>query len=265
MKNLFSVQGKVAVVTGGSRGIGKMISEGLVANGVRVYIVSRKSEACKSTAQEIVKKYNGECYPIVADLSNVKEIDSLIGDLTNKENNIDFLINNAGASWGAKLEKHPESGWDKVMDLNVKGLFFFTQKLIPFLKKKATNNDPARVVNIGSIDGMITSNFDNISYGVSKAAVHYLTKILAANLVKENINVNAIAPGPFPTWMLSTGVGFEGKVECVDWSIIGNQNPRSRVGTIEDIVGATIFLCSRAGAYIVGEIITCDGGMVACS
>ena len=265
MKNLFSVQGKVAMVTGGSRGIGKMIAEGLVLNGVKVFIVSRKKEVCYSVSEQLVAKCGGECYPIIADISKMEEIEGLVKNFLSKENHLDILINNAGTSWGASIESFPETGWDKVFDLNIKGLFFLVQKLIPVLKINASSQDPSRIVNIGSIDGMINSKFENISYGVSKAGVHFLTKVLAKKLVKKNINVNAIAPGPFPTWMLSTGIGYGGETEGVDWSLVASQNPRLRLGTIEDIVGATIFLCSRAGAYIVGETITCDGGIVACS
>ncbi len=153
------------------------------------------------------------------------------------------------------------------MDTNVKGVFFLTQKLLPLLRKSASAEDPARVINVGSVDGIKTPAFDNFSYGPSKAAVHHLTRVLAAHLIKEKIIVNAIAPGPFPTWMLSAGVGFGGATEGegVDWDAVGQGNPSGRVGTPEDIAGLAIFLSSRAGAYTVGEIITCDGGSVAAS
>jgi len=181
------------------------------------------------------------------------------------EDRLDILVNNAGATWGAPLDEFPESGWDKVMDTNVKGVFFLTQKLLPLLRKSASPEDPARVINVGSVDGIKTPVFDNFSYGPSKAAVHHLTKVLAAHLIKEHIIVNAIAPGPFPTWMLSAGVGFGGETDGVDWDSVGKGNPSGRVGTAEDIAGLAIFLSSRAGAYTVGEIITCDGGSVAVS
>ena len=151
------------------------------------------------------------------------------------------------------------------MDTNVKGIFFMVQKCLPLLRKSATQDDPARVINIGSVDGIKTPGFDNFSYGPSKAAVHHLTRQTAAHLVRENIIVNAIAPGPFPSWMLSAGVGFGGQVEGADWESVGRNNPRKRVGTMEDIAGLSIFLSSRAGAYTVGETITCDGGSVAVS
>ena len=265
MKNLFSIEGKTALVTGGSRGIGEMISAGFLANGAKVYISSRKADVCEATAKRLMDQFGGECIPLPADLSNLEGIDAVTAALGEREDTLDILINNAGAAWGAPFDEFPEKGWDKVMDVNVKGVFFLTQKLAPMLRKAATAEDPARVVNVGSIDGIKTPGFDNFSYGPSKAAVHHLTRVLAAHLVRENIIVNAIAPGPFPTWMLSTGVGFGGDVEGQDWDKVGKNNPRGRVGTAEDIAGLAIFLCSRAGAFTVGETITCDGGAVASS
>jgi len=265
MKNLFSIEGKTALVTGGSRGIGEMIAAGFLANGAKVYISSRKAEVLEATATRLGKEYGGECIALPADLSTVDGADGLAGALTAHEEHLDVLVNNAGATWGAPLDEFPESGWDKVMDTNVKGIFFLTQKLLPQLRAAATAEDPARVINIGSIDGLKTPAFDNFSYGASKAAVHHLTRILATHLVRQHILVNAIAPGPFPTWMLSAGVGFGGKVEGQDWDRVGGDNPRGRVGTMEDIAGLAIYLSSRAGAYIVGETIACDGGAVACA
>ena len=262
MKNLFSIEGKTALVTGGSRGIGEMIAAGFLANGAKVYISSRKAETCDATAKRLQQEYGGECISLPADLSNLEGIESLVGQLS--DTSLDILVNNAGASWGEPIDEYSEKGWDKVMDTNVKGVFFLTQKLLPLLRSSGTAEDPSRVINIGSIDGIKTGLFDAFSYGPSKAALHHLTRVLAASLVKENIIVNAIAPGPFPTWMLSTGVGGGGDLD-IDWAAVGDSNPRGRVGTPEDIAGLAIFLCSRAGAYTVGETITCDGGAVASS
>ena len=263
MNNLFSIEGKIALVTGGSRGIGEMIAAGFLANGAKVYISSRKAEVCDETANRLQEQYGGECISLPADLSNLNGIESLVNSLPDGKK-LDILVNNAGASWGEPIDEYSEKGWDKVMDTNVKGVFFLTQKLLPLLRSSATAEDPSRVINIGSIDGIKTGLFDAFSYGPSKAALHHLTRVLAASLVKENIIVNAIAPGPFPTWMLSTGVGGGGDLD-INWDEVGNSNPRGRVGTPEDIAGLAIFLCSRAGAYTVGETITCDGGAVASS
>lgn len=263
MKNLFSIEGKVALVTGGSRGIGEMIAAGFLANGAKVYISSRKAEVCDATAQRLQDEYGGTCISVPADLSNLDGITALSNAIS-QQDSLDILVNNAGASWGEPIDEYSEKGWDKVMDTNVKGVFFLTQKLLPLLRNSGTAEDPSRVINIGSIDGIKTGLFDAFSYGPSKAALHHLTRVLAASLVRENIIVNAIAPGPFPTWMLSTGVGGGGDID-IDWSELGNTNPRGRVGTPEDIAGLAIFLSSRAGAYTVGQTITCDGGVVASS
>tara|TARA_X000000368_G_scaffold405606_1_gene382916 strand:+ start:50 stop:841 length:792 start_codon:yes stop_codon:yes gene_type:complete len=263
MNNLFSIEGKVALITGGSRGIGEMIAAGFLANGAKVYISSRKSDVCDATAKRLQEEFGGECISVPADLSNLEGINTLADSISEKDS-LDILVNNAGASWGEPIDEYSEKGWDKVMDTNVKGVFFLTQKLLPLLRKSGTAEDPSRVINIGSIDGIKTGLFDAFSYGPSKAALHHLTRVLAASLVRENIIVNAIAPGPFPTWMLSTGVGGGGDID-IDWSEVGNSNPRGRVGTAEDIAGLAIFLSSRAGAYTVGQTITCDGGVVASS
>jgi len=259
--SLFSVEGKTVLVTGGSRGIGEMIAAGFLANGARVIISSRKADVCDATAARLAETYGGECRSVPADLSTLDGVDVLASAVAD-EPRIDVLVNNAGASWGASVEEFPEVGWDKVMDTNVKGVFFLTQRLLPQLEAGATAEDPARVINIGSIDGIRTPVFDTWSYGPSKAAVHALTRQMAARLVKRNIVVNAIAPGPFPTWMLSTGVGTGGDVEGTDWDAIGATMPRGRVGTPEDVAGTALFLASRAGAFVVGEVIALDGGMV---
>ncbi len=262
MKDLFSIAGKVALITGGSRGIGEMIAAGFLANGAKVYISARKADACDATAERLSKEYGGECISLPANLAELEGIEKLAGQLAEREPKLDILVNNAGVSWGQPLDDFPEIGWDKVMDTNVKGVFFLTQKLLPLLRKSANAEDPARVINVGSIDGIKNPVFETFSYGPSKAAVHHLTRVLAAHLVKENILVNAIAPGPFPTYMLSTGVGGGGDTENTDWDRVGRGNPRGRVGTAEDIAGLAIFLSSRASAFTVGEVITCDGGTV---
>jgi len=265
LKDLFSIAGKVAVVTGGSRGIGEMIAAGFLASGAKVYISSRKADVCEATATRLSEQHGGECIAIPADLSGLEGIESLTKQVSDREDRVDILVNNAGASWGAPIDEFPENGWDKVMDTNVKSIFFLTQKMLPLLRNSASVEDPARVINIGSIDGIKTPRFDSFSYGASKAAVHHLTRQLASHLIKENIIVNAIAPGPYPTWMLSAGVGFGGETEGVDWDSVGKKNPSGRVGTMEDIAGLAIFLSSRAGAFTVGETISSDGGSVACS
>jgi 2-deoxy-D-gluconate 3-dehydrogenase len=251
--DLFNVKNKVAVVTGGSRGIGEMITAGFLANGVKVYITARKAPALLEKAKELSEKYEHECIPIPCDLSTKEGVEDFVNQIVNKENGIDFLINNAGAAWGEPFESF--SGWDKVMDLNVKSLFFLTQKMKLLLTTNASLDDPSRVINIGSIDGLNVPALPTFSYSASKAAVHHLTRVLAAQLVKENILVNAIAPGPYPSNMLGAAVNH-------DYSEIEKRNPRKRVGTPEDIAGLVIFLCSRAGAYTVGETITSDGGIV---
>jgi 2-deoxy-D-gluconate 3-dehydrogenase len=265
MRDIFSIEGKTALVTGGSRGIGEMIAAGFLAHGAKVYISSRKADVCAETAARLMGEFGGECIALPGDVGTMDGVTALAAALGERESRLDILVNNAGTAWGAPLAEFPESGWDKVMNTNVKGIFFLTQQLLPLLRASATHEDPARVINIGSVDGIKTPIFDNFSYGPSKAAVHHLTRVLAAHLVKENIIVNAIAPGPFPSWMLSAGVGFGGRVEGEDWDSIGARNPRGRVGTPEDIAGLAIFLSSRAGAYTVGETITCDGGSVASS
>tara|TARA_B100000287_G_scaffold434369_1_gene498615 strand:+ start:1290 stop:2087 length:798 start_codon:yes stop_codon:yes gene_type:complete len=255
IQNLFNIENKTAVVTGGSRGIGEMIAAGYLANGVKVYMTSRKAPALIEKAKELSDKFNNECIPIPCDISTIDGIEEFVSAVSEKEDSIDFLVNNAGAAWGEPYESFTEGGWDKVMNLNVKSIFFLTQKMKTLLTAKATLEDPSRVINIGSIDGLNVPAFETYSYSTSKAAVHHLTRVMAAKLVKENILVNAIAPGPYPSAMLGSAVNS-------DYSIIAKNNPRKRVGTPEDIAGLTIFLSSRAGAYTVGETITSDGGIV---
>lgn len=264
-ENLFSIKGRTALVTGGSRGIGEMIAAGFLAAGAKVYISSRKADACDATAQRLQAEYGGECISLPADLSGVAGVDSLAERLAAREDKLDILINNAGVAWGAPLGEFPEVGWDKVMDTNVKGVFFLTQKLLPMLRAAASATEPAKVINIGSIDGIKSAVFDTFSYGASKAAVHHLTRFMASHLTGEHIVFNNIAPGPFPTWMLSTGIGAGGDTENADWDSVAKGNPSGRVGMPQDVAGLAIFLCSNAGNYIVGQTIALDGGVVATS
>ena len=239
-----------------------MIAAGFLANGAKVYISSRKAKVCDATAARLSKQYDGECVSLPANLADMSGIEALAAELNKREDQLDILVNNAGVSWGAPLEEFPEIGWDKVMDTNVKGYFFLTLKLLPLLRNAASAQRPARVINVGSIDGIRTPVFETFSYGPSKAAAHYLTRVLAAHLAKDHIRVNAIAPGPFPTYMLSTGVGGGGDVDNTDWDSVAARNPSGRVGTPEDVAGIAIFLSSRASDFTTGEVISCDGGVV---
>ncbi len=261
--DLFSVAGKVVIVTGGSRGIGEMIAAGFLANGATVYISSRKAEVCDATAARLGDEYGGTCVSLPADLATLDGIAGFVEAFSEHQDRVDVLVNNAGVGWGAPLEEFPEIGWDKVMDTNVKGPFFLTQQLLPLLEAGASADNPARIINIGSIDGIQTPIFENFSYGPSKAAIHHLTRVLAAHLIKRHIIVNGIAPGPFPTSMLSKGIGAGGDPAATDWEPLGGSVPRGRVGTPSDIAGLAIFLSSRAGEFTVGDVITCDGGLVA--
>ena len=251
---LFGLDGKVAVVTGGSRGIGYMIASGLVANGVRVYITARKADACDAAAAEL-SKY-GECISIPADIATAEGLASFVAALTESEDRIDLLVNNAGAAWGADLGEFPEMGFDKVLDLNVKAPFMLTQALLPQLKVGATAEDPARVVMIGSIDGIRVPIGNNYSYSASKAGIHMMARHMAAHLVGEHITINSIAPGPFESKMMGYMLDDPNSREMVEQSV-----PRKRIGSPEDIAGTVIFLASRAGAYTTGSVIPVDGGI----
>jgi 2-deoxy-D-gluconate 3-dehydrogenase len=254
MNDLFSLKGKVAVVTGGSRGIGAMIARGFVEGGVKTYITARKNDELQATAEELSKV--GDCVAIQSDLSTLDGIKTFADTLKAKEESIHILINNAGAAWGASIDDYPEAGWDKVMDLNVKSIFFLTQKLLPTLRSAGDQEDPARVINISSINGYTHSLLDNYAYSASKAAVIHMTRHMAADLSKDYVNVNGIAPGFFPSKMTA---GLIDEFEDVMKSRI----PRGRLGTIEDMAGTAIYLSSRASAWVVGHTVILDGGQVA--
>ena len=255
--NLFGLDGKVAVVTGGSRGIGYMIAAGLVSNGVKVYITARKAEACDAAAAELSGLSEvGECVSIPADLSTQEGIDTLVAAIGENEDRVDLLVNNAGAAWGAPLGEFPDVGFDKVMNINVKAPFMLTQALLPLLEAGATADDPGRVVMIGSIDGIRVPIGDNYSYSAAKAGIHMLARHLGAHLVGRDITVNSIAPGPFESKMMAYMLEDDESRRMVEDSV-----PRKRVGSAADIAGTVIFLASRAGAYTSGAVIPVDGGI----
>jgi len=247
---LFSLEGKVALVTGGSRGIGKMIAEGFLAQGATVYISSRKADVCNSVAEELGPK----CFSLPQDISSVEGCKTLAESYAEVEPRLDILVNNAGAAWGMPFEDFSEHGWDRVMDLNLKSPFFLLQALHGSLIAGGSADKPAKVINIASIDGLRLNPWDTYSYHASKSALIYLTKRLAARLVGEHINVTAIAPGAFPSEMNRAA---RDHAEEVAASI-----PSGRIGVAEDMAGAAIYLASRAGDYVVGDTITVDGGIV---
>lgn len=251
VSELFSVAGKTAIVTGGSRGIGKMIAQGYVENGVKTYISARKAEACVATAEELSEK--GECIAFPADLSTKEGRDNFVGKIKEREEKIDILVNNAGAAWGAPFEEYPDDGYDKVMNINVKAIFTLTRDLMPLLLKDASQENPSRVINIGSIDGLRVSSTDNFAYGASKAAVHFLTKNLAVRFGPKGLTVNAIAPGPFESQMMDFMLQKFGEK-------IAKENPMGRIGNPYDMAGLAIYLASNATKYLTGQVIALDGG-----
>ncbi len=252
MKDLFSIRDKVALVTGGSRGIGLMIARGFVEAGARVYVSSRKQDVCDRVAAEL-SQY-GACVSLPADLSTDAEAKRLAQEMRAREPALHILVNNAGANWGAPLEEYPDAAWDKVLALNVKAVFHLTRALLPLLEQGARPGDPARVINIGSIDGLMVPVLDTYAYSASKAAVHHLTRALAQRLAARRITVNAIAPGPFESKMMAE------TLERFRDAIIASC-PLGRIGEPEDMAGAAIFLASRAGAYLTGAVIPVDGGI----
>ncbi len=253
MRNLFSVEGKVALVTGGSRGIGEMIARGYVENGAKVYISSRKANVCDALADELSKF--GTCISLPFDLGGMAGIEDLAAAVAERESKLDILVNNAGATWGAPFDSFDDAAWDRVLDLNVKGVFHLTRFLRPALAAAGTAGDPSRVVNIGSVDGIRVPELETYSYSASKAAVHHLTRVLASRLAPDHITVNAIAPGPFESKMMAATLEAFGDA-------IRDQIPLRRIGEPDDMAGAAIFLCSRAGAYVTGAVIPVDGGIV---
>lgn len=249
--DLFSLQGKVALVTGGSKGIGKMIAEGFLRQGAKVYITSRRAKNCADTVASL--SHLGHIHAIPSDVSTSEGIQALTTEFTKLEGKLDILVNNAGAAWGATFDEFPESGWDKVHDLNLKSPFFLTQALAPALRAAGTAEQPAKVINIASVDGIMVNPSETYSYGASKAGLIHLTKRMAVRLIKEHIAVTAIAPGAFASDMNRAA---RDQADAVAKAI-----PAKRIGKDEDMAGAAIFLASRAGNYVVGATLVVDGGV----
>lgn len=252
LQELFGVEGKIVVVTGGSRGIGLAIAEGFVRAGARVYVSSRKADACEKAARALSE--HGECYPAPADLGVVKGCRSLAGAIAQREGRLDVLVNNAGAIWAREIADYPEAGWDKVFNLNVKGVFFLVQAMLPLLKAAAAPADPARVINVGSIDAFRVPQHETYAYSASKAAAHQLSRHLAAQLAPFSVTVNVIAPGMFKSKMLEATLERRGEEAMLA------PVPLKRFVSPSDMAAAAIYLASAAGSCITGAVIPVDGG-----
>ena len=249
--DLFDLTGKVAVVTGGTRGIGLMMARGLLQAGASVYVSSRKPEAGEAAVAELSPLGRVESIP--ADVSTEAECLRLAAEVGRREERLHVLVNNAGATWGAPLAEFPAAAWDKVLDLNLKAPFFLTRAFLPLLEAAGTDDDPARVVNVGSIDGLHAPSLPTYSYSASKAGVHHLTRVLAKELGPRRITVNAVAPGPFESKMMAATLAARGDE-------IAASSPLGRIGRPDDMAGVAIYLASRAGAYVTGAVIPVDGG-----
>ena len=249
---LFDLTGKVAVVTGGTRGIGLMIARGLLQAGASVYISSRKREAGEAAVAELTA--HGRVVSVPADLAREEECTRLAAEIGRSEERIHVLVNNAGATWGAPLEEFPASAWDRALDLNLKAPFRLTRAFLPLLEAAGTADDPARVINIGSIDGLRVPAFPTYSYSASKAGVHQLTRVLARELGPRHITVNAVAPGPFESKMMAAVLAEYGEE-------IAAASPLGRIGRPDDMAGVAVYLSGRAGAWVTGAIIPVDGGI----
>lgn len=251
MQDLFSIHGKVAVVTGGSRGIGLMIARGFVEAGAKTYISSRKADVCDAVAAELSR--SGECISIPADLGSEAGCRYLADEITKREEKLHILVNNAGANWNVPLDQWTDEAWDKVMDLNLKAIFHLTRFLLPLLEKAASQEDPARVINIGSVDGLQAPPLATFAYSSSKAGVHHLTRHMSQAFASKRITVNAIAPGPFESKMMAETLRRFGDG-------IRASNPLGRIGEPSDMAGTAIYLASKAGAYVNGVVLPVDGG-----
>ena len=252
LEHLFGLTGKTALVTGGTRGIGMMMARGLLQAGASVVVSSRKADACEQAVDQLSPF--GPVRAVPADLSQQEECKRLAHNVLADTGELHILVNNAGATWGEPLETFPTAAWDKVLDLNVKSPFWMVQELVPALKKAGTQDDPARIINIGSIDALHVSPMPTYSYSASKAALHQLTRVLARELGPQHITVNAVAPGPFPSKMMAATLDAFGEA-------IAAAAPLRRIGRDDDMAGIAVFLASRAGAYLNGAIIPVDGGI----
>jgi NAD(P)-dependent dehydrogenase (short-subunit alcohol dehydrogenase family) len=256
MRGLFDVANKVALITGGAQGMGRMIAEGLVRANVKVIISSRKKEICEAAAREMSEF--GNCFGITADLNTPEAAVALANEVKARENRLDILINNAGRTWGAPLESFPDKAWPSVMAVNVQAPFTLVRELLPLLRAAASDEDPARVINIGSLAGLQAERLSAYSYAASKAALHHLSRILAADLAAARITVNTIVPGYFPTQMTAHIRAAQEEHDKLLARV-----PLGRLGCADDIAGLCIFLSSRAGRYLTGTQITLDGGLAA--
>jgi NAD(P)-dependent dehydrogenase (short-subunit alcohol dehydrogenase family) len=254
--DLFDLSGKVAVVTGGTRGIGLMMARGLLQAGARVYLSSRKADAGDAAVAELAAF--GKATSLPADLSREEECLRLAAEVAAREDALHILVNNAGATWGEPLQTFPESAWDKLLNLNLKAPFFLTRAFLPLLEEAATDDDPARVVNVGSIDGLHVPPMHTYSYSASKAGLHHLTRVLARELGPRRITVNAVAPGPFESKMMAQTLRDFGPQ-------IAERAPLRRIGRPDDMAGVVVYLTSRAGAYVTGAVIPVDGGIATTS
>lgn len=254
--DLFSVAGKTALVTGAASGIGRMAATALVMGGARVFIASRKGEACRAVAEEInALGGSGSAEGFAGDVGSEEGVAALAAEVGSRTDRLNILINNAGLSWGAELADFPYKAWARVLDVNVTGLFHLTRELLPLLDKAASHEDPARIINLGSVMGTQPMADGAYSYTASKAAVHHLTRTLANELAEHRITVNAFAPGPFQSKMTAFATATEAQADTV-----GKRVPLGRIGSPDDIAGATLYLCGRAGSYVTGAILPIDGG-----
>lgn len=257
LERLFSLEGKTALVTGGATGIGRMIATALAGAGARVLIASRKADACEAAAAAINEEgHPGTVEGLGGDVSSEAGIVALAAAVEARTDRLEILFNNAGVSWGAPLETFPHAAWQKVMDVNVAGLFTVTQRLLPLLEASSSPQDPARIVNLGSVMGSAPLAEKVYSYAASKAAVHHLTRCLAKELAGRHVTVNAFAPGPFQSKMTAFATGTDEQAAAV-----GRGVPLGRIGSPDDIAGAALFLCGRGGAYVTGAILPIDGGI----